>query len=68
MAEHFYRGHKIITDFVFPPIPTRNCDWSAVTDNYDGAPDAGPQLTGSGATEDEALAEIKEAIDEDMEP
>ena len=24
---------KIITEHVYPPIPTRNCDWSAVTVN-----------------------------------
>lgn len=45
---------KIITEHVYPPIPTRNCDWSAVTDNYEpGHP------IGWGATEEEAIQDLK---------
>ncbi len=28
-----------------------NSDWQCVDGNYDGAPDAGPQVVGEGATE-----------------
>lgn len=45
---------KIITHFVYPPIPDRRWDWSAVTDDYEpGAP------MGEGATEAEAIADLK---------
>lgn len=48
---------KIITEHVRPPIPTRNCDWSAVTDDYEpGHP------IGWGATEQEAIADLKEKL------
>lgn len=41
---------KIITEHVYPPIPTRTMDWSAATDNYEpGAP------LEYGATEKEAI-------------
>jgi len=57
------------TEHVYPPIPIRQYDWSAVTDNYDGAPDAhcratGPQLVGTGATEQEAIASLLDEIAE----
>ena len=46
---------------VFPPIPTRNNDWAAYDPNtYDGAPDAGRQCVGRGATEEEALQDFWE--------
>lgn len=53
---------KIITHFEYPPIPVRCFDWSAVTENYDGAPDAGWQPIGRGATEAEAVADLLEQI------
>lgn len=55
---------KIITHFEYPPIPVRNFDWCAVTEDYDGAPDAGPQCIGHGRTEEEAIADLKEQLDE----
>ena len=50
---------KIVTSYQFPPIPDRSFDWSAVTDNYDlGHP------IGHGATEAEAIADLKTQLDE----
>lgn len=49
---------KIITDFVYPPIPIRNFDWVA----YRDGDEEGPQ--GHGATEAEAIAELMELLDE----
>ncbi len=54
---------EIKTSFVYPPIPIRSFDWSAVTDDYDGAPD-GKGYVGSGATRGEA---IKDLIDNHLE-
>jgi ribosomal protein L37AE/L43A len=42
-----------------PPIPIRDFDWAAYDDNtYDGAPDAGKQCVGYGATEQEAIEDF----------
>ena len=50
---------KIITSHVYPPIPSRSFDWSAVTDDYEpGAP------TGFGCTEEAAIADLLERIAE----
>ena len=46
---------KIITAFVYPPIPIRRYDWNAVREDYDeGDP------VGWGATEQEAINELLE--------
>jgi hypothetical protein len=46
---------KIITEFVYPPIPIRRYDWNAVREGYDeGDP------VGWGATEQEAINELLE--------
>lgn len=58
---------KIITSFIYPAIPIRDFDWCAVTEDYDGAPDAGRQFIGNGRTEEEAIADLKEQLDEDAE-
>jgi hypothetical protein len=50
---------KIITNFDYPPIPVRCCDWSAVTDNYEGG-----DPIGRGETEQEAIAELIVQLDE----
>lgn len=57
---------RIRTDYVFPPIPDRSCDWSAIDeDTYDGAPDTHPPCPiGRGATEAEAIADLLEQIQE----
>ena len=48
---------KIITEHVFPPIPVRSFDWSAVWNDYDGADDSNCP-TGSGSTEKEAVQDL----------
>lgn len=58
---------KIITSHDHPPIPVRSFDWSAVLDSYDGAPDAGWQPVGHGATEQEAIEALLEQIAEHEE-
>lgn len=60
----FYKGEKINTFYECPPIPSRNFDWSAVLDNYDGAPDAGFNPVGHGATKKEAIENLIELIEE----
>lgn len=54
---------KIITQHVFPPIPTRSHDWMACLEDSDGD---GPQ--GWGATEAEAVADLNVQIDSDTDP
>ena len=50
---------KIRTENVNPPIPIRSCDWSAVDDDtYDGP---GSPI-GRGATEAEAIADLKQQL------
>lgn len=45
---------KIVTKYDPPPIPFRDCDWSAVYDDYDlGSP------IGHGATEADAIEDLK---------
>lgn len=55
---------KITTEYWAKPIPLRDADWIAVTDDYDGAPDAGPQPMGCGRTEAEAIADLKSQLEE----
>lgn len=44
---------KIVTHHVYPPIPTRNCDWCAVTENYEpGSP------MGEAPTEGAAISDL----------
>lgn len=52
---------KIYTTYVYPPIPLRNYDWSAVRDNYDEG-----GCIGWGTTEDEAIADLLE-MEQDLE-
>jgi hypothetical protein len=53
---------KIRTDFVYPPIPIRDFDWSAVDDDtYDG-----PGCpVGYGRTEQAAIDDLMAQIDDD---
>lgn len=60
-------GEKVRTNYDYPPIPIRSFDWHAVLDNYDGAPDAGRQYMGHGATEEEAVADLVEQVLADRE-
>ena len=49
---------KIVTDYVYPPIPVRDWDWRAYDDDtYDGSPG---QVTGWGRTEQEAIEDFKQ--------
>lgn len=49
---------KIKTTHVHPPIPHRQYDWSATTEDYDGT---GP--IGWGPTEIEAIDDLKEQLE-----
>lgn len=62
---------KIVTSFVYPPIPIRKFDWCAHDEGYDpGEPDGetgqyhGGSPIGWGRTEAEAIAEYREIIGE----
>lgn len=53
---------KIRTELVYPPIPMRDYDWSAVDDQtYDGDPS---QPIGRGRTEWAAIDDLMEQMDE----
>jgi hypothetical protein len=60
MAFHERAGRHIRTDFVCPPIPIRQFDWSAIVDDtYDGGPDSGNRgQVGYGETEEAAIADL----------
>lgn len=52
---------KLVASFDYPPIPTREFDWSVHDDDtYDGAPDASPsqRIMGHGRTKAEAVADF----------
>lgn len=59
---------KIRTEFVYPPIPDRRFDWSAVDDDtYDGAEDSSTRgQIGYGATEADAIADLMEILEESV--
>lgn len=67
MAQHtlFVGGDIVVahTSYDHPAIPTRSMDWSAVTDAYDADCDEdgffSTHPVGHGATEAEALADLK---------
>jgi hypothetical protein len=55
---------KIVTNFWMKPIPLRQFDWSAVDDDtYEGGEDSNCPI-GYGATEQEAIQDLKEQIEE----
>jgi hypothetical protein len=69
MAIHQINGMRIRTNFDYPPIPVRDCDWSAVDDDtYDFDCDQDGFFStcpvGRGATEEEAIADLLEQIEE----
>ena len=72
MATHIINGTKIHTNHDYPPIPVRNMDWSAVTDDYDCDCDQdgffSTSPVGRGATEQEAIANLMEQLEADSEP
>lgn len=63
VGDYSYKGRKIVTDFDMKPIPTRNHDWTATFDDYDGTEDSGCPL-GSGATEREAIQDLVEQVED----
>lgn len=69
MAIHNINGIKVRTTHDYPPIPIRNMDWSAVDDDtydVDCHQDGffSTSLVGRGATEQEAIADLLEQIEE----
>lgn len=50
---------KIITNYIYPPIPDRRFDWSAVTDNYEPG-----QPIGYGPTKEAAIADLQELLED----
>lgn len=54
------RERKIITDFVYPPIPDRRMDWCAF---FDGEEENGRY--GWGLTEQEAIDDLKMMAEDD---
>lgn len=68
MAIHDINGFRIHTSFDYPPIPVRNMDWSAVTDNYEAESDSegwwSSHPVGHGETEREAIDDLLEQMAE----
>jgi hypothetical protein len=60
MSDDDKSGQKIRTSFDYPPIPIRNCDWSAVAHDYEPG-----DAIGHGATEQEAIADLLMQLDDD---
>lgn len=56
MSDVSYRGWHVRHDP--PPIPVRNCDWQFWHDDFDGAPDANDNRSGSAASLEAAKSEI----------
>lgn len=59
---------KIITSYDPKPIPTRACDWSAVTDDYEAWTEDGEwhstHPVGYGATQEEAIADLEAQLED----
>lgn len=69
MAIHNVRGIRVSTNFDYPPIPIRSMDWSAVDDDtYDCDCDEDGFFSncpiGRGPTEEAAIADLLEQIEE----
>jgi hypothetical protein len=52
-------SRKIVTHYIYPPIPIRRFDWQAM---YDG--DEPPCICGHGATEQEAIDDLLSQTDD----
>ena len=55
------KPRKILTNPVFPPIPTCQFDWAAVFDGYEPG-----ELIGYGRTKEEAAADLLEQWEYDQ--
>lgn len=68
MATHIINGVKIHTENVCPPIPVRDMDWSAITDDYDADCDQdgfySNHPVGYGRTEQEAISNLIEQLED----
>lgn len=65
-------GIKVHTAHVYPPIPIRGFDWSAVTDDYDVDFDSEcgyftSHPHGHGATELEAIADLLDQVEDERD-
>lgn len=79
MTTHNRHGLVIITEYVRPPVPIRDWDWTAHLKDYDGAPDScdgfdnyyGPPCAnnrvGEGRTEEAAIEDLLDQL-ADLEP
>lgn len=68
MAMHRINGFNIRTENVFPPIPIRQFDWSAIDDDtYDGADDSSCPI-GTGPTEQAAIDDLLDKLADDGIP
>ena len=54
---------KIVTAFVYPPIPIRSCDWQAHFDG-DEPDDDGRMRVGYGETEQKAIQDLRNNYDD----
>lgn len=67
MPLHTINGIKVRTTNVFPPVPSRQYDWSAVTDDYEAECDSegwwSKHPVGFGPTEQAAIADLLEEIE-----
>lgn len=68
MSIHNINGVKIHTSHVQPPIPIRDFDWSAVTDDYDADCDQdgffSSHPVGEGPTEQAAINDLLEKLED----
>jgi hypothetical protein len=68
MSTHIINGVKIHTNHDYPPIPVRDMDWSAVTDDYDCDCDQDGYFSthpvGRGATEQAAIADLLDQLED----
>ena len=69
MTLHIINGVKIHTTHEYPPIPVRDMDWSAVTDDYEAESDSegswSTHPVGRGATEQEAINDLLDQLEDE---
>lgn len=67
MPLHLVNGIKIHTNFDYPPVPDRDMDWSAVTDDYEAECDSegwwSHHPVGRGPTEETAIQDLLNEIE-----
>lgn len=66
-ARHYIGTRKIVTSHDYPPIPTREMDWSATSEDYDADLVAGEYVgshpVGHGPTEEAAIDDFLEQME-----